>query len=99
MCPKLVSEKLEKNHDIDSLVATHVYGESSVKAFDALKNRHNIKIIYDGAHAFNIKLGQKSILNFGDASSLSFHATKLFILLRVAQLFLKIKKILIMLKA
>jgi len=79
LCPELALKKIQSNKNIDAVVATHVYGNPcDVDAFDNLKKKHNLKIIYDGAHAFNIKLADKSILNFGDASSLSFHATKLF---------------------
>ena len=77
--PKLVEEQLKGTVDIDALVATHVYGNPcDVESFDRLQKEYNIKIIYDGAHAFNVKCGQRSVLSFGDASTLSFHATKVF---------------------
>lgn len=77
--PSLVAKTLKNFNDIDSVVATHVYGNAcDVNAFDKLHYEHNVKIIYDGAHAFNVKYGKESVLNFGDASTLSFHATKIF---------------------
>lgn len=77
--PYLAEDRLKKNEFIDTIVATHVYGNPcNVLAFDSLQKKYNTKIIYDAAHAFNVKLKKKSLLNFGDASTLSFHATKVF---------------------
>lgn len=79
LSPSLVASALEKSNDIDSVIATHVYGNPcDVEAFDTLQKKYNVKVIYDGAHAFNIKYGINSALSFGDASTLSFHATKVF---------------------
>jgi dTDP-4-amino-4,6-dideoxygalactose transaminase len=79
LSPSLVASALEKSNDIDSVIATHVYGNPcDVEAFDKLQKKYNVKVIYDGAHAFNVKCGQSSVLSFGDASTLSFHATKVF---------------------
>jgi dTDP-4-amino-4,6-dideoxygalactose transaminase len=49
-----------------------------VEAIAAIAKKHNLKVIYDAAHAFGCKLNGTSILNYGDLSTLSFHATKLF---------------------
>lgn len=63
----------------EAILATHVYGNScQVKEIEAIAQQFNLKVIYDGAHAFNTKLNGSSILNYGDISTLSFHATKLF---------------------
>jgi dTDP-4-amino-4,6-dideoxygalactose transaminase len=63
----------------EAILATHVYGNScQVKEIEAIAKQYNLKVIYDGAHAFNTKLNGNSILNYGDISTLSFHATKLF---------------------
>ena len=43
-----------------------------------IARRHNLKLIYDAAHAFGVKVGGKPIAHFGDLSMFSFHATKLF---------------------
>ena len=79
LCPKKSAEALTLNPDINSIVATHVYGNPcDVKAFDEVSEQSNVKIIYDAAHAFGVTIGDESVLNFGDASTLSFHATKVF---------------------
>ena len=49
-----------------------------VEAIDAIAKKHGLKVIYDAAHAFDVKYKGRSILQWGDASTLSFHATKLF---------------------
>jgi len=77
--PSLVASALDTSDDIDAVIATHVYGNPcDLEAFDMLQKKYNVKVIYDGAHAFNIKYGENSALSFGDASTLSFHATKIF---------------------
>lgn len=79
LCPKKAEDALSYNQNIDSIVATHVYGNPcDVDAFDELSKRNDIKIIYDAAHAFGVKVHGQSVLNYGDASTLSFHATKVF---------------------
>jgi dTDP-4-amino-4,6-dideoxygalactose transaminase len=79
LSPRLVEERLKNVVDIDAVVATHVYGNPcDVDAFDTLQKKYNLKVIYDGAHAFNVKCGQRSVLSYGDATILSFHATKVF---------------------
>ncbi len=50
----------------------------TLRQLKQLPRKHNLKVIYDAAHAFGCKLDGKSILNWGDLSTLSFHATKLF---------------------
>lgn len=62
-----------------AILATHVYGNPcDVDQLAELGARHNLKIIYDAAHAFGVNFNDKSILNYGSISTLSFHATKLF---------------------
>jgi len=79
LCPKQLDKALESDSHYDSVVATHVYGNPcDVKGIDKIIAKHEKKIIYDAAHAFGVKVGNESILNFGDASTLSFHATKVF---------------------
>jgi dTDP-4-amino-4,6-dideoxygalactose transaminase len=79
LCPKKAAEAITSNPEIDAIVATHVYGNPcDVKAFSELSEQSNVKIIYDAAHVFGVKIGNESVLNFGDASTLSFHATKVF---------------------
>lgn len=62
-----------------AILATHVYGNPcDVEAIDEIAGRRNLKVIYDGAHAFGVKFKGKSIFEYGDISTCSFHATKLF---------------------
>jgi dTDP-4-amino-4,6-dideoxygalactose transaminase len=61
------------------ILATHVYGNPcQVDAIEAIAKEHNLKVIYDAAHAFGVEFKGQSVLNYGDISTLSFHATKLF---------------------
>lgn len=65
--------------DTTAILATHVYGiPCDVEAIDVIAKKHGLKVIYDAAHAFDVQYKGKSILAYGDASTLSFHATKLF---------------------
>ena len=65
--------------DTTAIIATHVYGiPCDVEAIDVIAKKHGLKVIYDAAHAFDVKYKGRSILSWGDASTLSFHATKLF---------------------
>ncbi|AOM00948.1 MULTISPECIES: DegT/DnrJ/EryC1/StrS family aminotransferase [Cobetia] len=62
-----------------AIVPVHVFGNAcDVEAIDALGEEHDLKVIYDGAHAFGATYRGNSLLSYGDASTLSFHATKLF---------------------
>jgi dTDP-4-amino-4,6-dideoxygalactose transaminase len=62
-----------------AILAVHVYGHPcKLNALADIARRHNLKLIYDAAHAFGIKVDNKSIAHFGDLSMFSFHATKLF---------------------
>jgi len=62
-----------------AILAVHVYGHPcKLNALADVAKRHSLKLIYDAAHAFGVKVGNKSIAHFGDLSMFSFHATKLF---------------------
>lgn len=62
-----------------AILATHVFGNPcNVEVIEAIANKHNLKVIYDAAHCFDVKYKNKSIFNYGDVSTCSFHATKLF---------------------
>lgn len=62
-----------------AILATHVYGiPCAVEKIDEIAKKNNLKVIYDGAHAFDVKYKARSIFEYGDVSTLSFHATKLF---------------------
>ena len=62
-----------------AILATHVYGNPcDVVAIETIAKKHNLKVIYDAAHAFGVTVNGKSIFEYGDISTTSFHATKLF---------------------
>lgn len=62
-----------------AIMPVHVYGNPcDVHRIDEIAHKHNLKVIYDAAHAFGVKIDGKSILNYGDVSTLSFHATKTY---------------------
>lgn len=62
-----------------AILATHVFGNPcDVDQIAAIATKHNLKVIYDGAHAFGVKYKGKSLFEYGDISTCSFHATKLF---------------------
>ena len=62
-----------------AILATHVYGyPCDVVRIEAIAQRHGLKVIYDGAHAFGSLVGGRSLLSYGDIATCSFHATKLF---------------------
>ncbi len=62
-----------------AILCTHVYGlPCDVEKIESIAQKHHLKVIYDGAHAFGAKLNGKALLNYGDISTCSFHATKLF---------------------
>ncbi len=61
------------------ILATHVFGNPcNVEEIERIAKKHNLKVIYDGAHAFGVQYKGKSIFEYGDISTCSFHATKLF---------------------
>jgi dTDP-4-amino-4,6-dideoxygalactose transaminase len=65
--------------DTQAILATHVYGlPCNVEKIKMIADKHHLKVIYDGAHAFGTQLNGTSVFNFGDISTCSFHATKLF---------------------
>ena len=62
-----------------AIVPVHVYGNlCDVDAIESIARKHNLKVIYDAAHAFGVTKGNKGVAEFGDASMFSFHATKVF---------------------
>ena len=61
------------------ILATHVFGNiCHVEQIKDIADRHGLKVIYDAAHCFDVKYQGQSIFNFGDLSTCSFHATKIF---------------------
>lgn len=62
-----------------AILPVHVYGKPcDVDAIQAIADKYGLKVIYDAAHAFGVEVNGESILNAGDVSTLSFHATKVF---------------------
>ncbi|WP_029036025.1 DegT/DnrJ/EryC1/StrS family aminotransferase [Salinimicrobium xinjiangense] len=62
-----------------AILATHVFGNPcNVEEIENIARRHDLKVIYDAAHCFGVKYKGKSIFEYGDISTCSFHATKLF---------------------
>ncbi len=62
-----------------AILPVHIYGNPAhVCEIQKIAERHKLKVIYDAAHAFGVKQDDQTILNFGDISVLSFHATKVF---------------------
>ena len=62
-----------------AILAVHVFGTPcDVKKIQKIADKHKLKVIYDAAHAFGVKINEVGIGNFGDVSMFSFHPTKLF---------------------
>lgn len=62
-----------------AILAVHVYGyPCQLNALADIARRHNLKLIYDAAHAFGVTVNGRSIAHYGDLSMFSFHATKLY---------------------
>ncbi len=74
-------EKIEEliTDKTSAIIPVHVYGNiCEVDEIDRIGKKHNLKVIYDAAHAFAVKVNGQGIGNFGDISMFSFHATKVF---------------------
>ncbi len=75
--PDLIEDKI--TNKTSAILATHVYGNPcNVEQIEEIGNKHSIPVIYDAAHGFGVKLNGKSLLTYGDVSTCSFHATKVF---------------------
>ncbi|NJC26148.1 DegT/DnrJ/EryC1/StrS family aminotransferase [Neolewinella antarctica] len=75
--PELVEAAIRP--DTTAILATHVYGyPCQHEALQAIADKHGLSLIYDAAHAFGVRLDGQSVLRWGDISTLSFHATKVF---------------------
>lgn len=62
-----------------AILPVHVYGNAcEMEKIEAIAGRHQLKVIYDAAHAFGVEVGGRGVGTFGDASMFSFHATKVF---------------------
>tara|TARA_B100001063_G_scaffold159748_1_gene149171 strand:- start:18882 stop:19973 length:1092 start_codon:yes stop_codon:yes gene_type:complete len=75
------AEKIEDSitKNTSAIVPVHVFGNPcDVEKINEIAEKHDLKVVYDAAHAFDVKYKGESVLNYGDISTLSFHATKLF---------------------
>lgn len=71
-----IEEKITS--DTTAIMATHVYSNPcDVEAIQVIADKYNLKVIYDGAHAFGVNYHGKSLLSYGDISMVSFNATKI----------------------
>ena len=62
-----------------AILPVHVYGKPcDTETIQAIADKYGLKVIYDAAHAFGVEVNGESLLNAGDMSTLSFHATKVF---------------------
>lgn len=62
-----------------AILATHVFGNPcNVEVIEIIAKKYNLKVIYDAAHCFGVKYNGRSLFDYGDISTCSFHATKLF---------------------
>lgn len=75
--PDKIESKITKR--TRAILGVHVFGHPcNIEKIDAIARKYGLKVIYDGAHAFGVKYKGKSLLLYGDISTCSFHATKLF---------------------
>lgn len=75
--PKQLEERITQN--TTAIVVTHVFGNPcELDEINRIARKYGLRVIYDAAHAFDVKYGNQSVLNFGDVSMVSFHSTKLF---------------------
>jgi len=75
--PDLIEQKITEH--TKAILTTHVYGiPCDVEKIEQIAKKHSLKVIYDAAHAFGTIYKTKSLVSYGSASTLSFHATKLF---------------------
>jgi len=75
--PKKVESKITP--ETTAIVAVHVFGNPcDMDALQEMSNKYGLKLIYDAAHAFLVTYKGTNVAQFGDASTFSFHATKIF---------------------
>jgi dTDP-4-amino-4,6-dideoxygalactose transaminase len=75
--PKQIESNITPN--TSALLPVHVFGNAcEVEKIEDIAKKYSLKVVYDAAHAFGVKYKGKSLLNYGDISTISFHATKLF---------------------
>jgi len=79
LSPDLLRDRLKKEPDIAAVLPVHIYGLAcDVESLESICKENGIVLIYDAAQAFGSRYNGKSLLNYGDYSICSFHATKIF---------------------
>lgn len=87
-----IEQAITKN--TKAILAVHVFGNPcDVDAIQQIADKYNLKVIYDAAHAFGVTYKGRSILEYGDISTLSFHATKLFHTIEGGAIYSRDKKV------
>lgn len=77
ICPSELEKAI--NSETCAILPVHIFGNPcKVEEIEKLANRYKLKVIYDAAHCFGVKINGHSVLNYGNLSVLSFHATKVF---------------------
>jgi len=75
--PTMIEEAITSK--TTAILATHVFGNPcAIDAIQSIAKKHNLKVIFDAAHSFGTKFRKRSLFDFGDIATTSFHATKLF---------------------
>ncbi len=75
--PNFIKKKITKK--TSAIVPVHTFGNAcEIEEIQKIADQHNLKVIYDASHAFDVQYKEHNILNHGDISTLSLHATKLF---------------------
>jgi dTDP-4-amino-4,6-dideoxygalactose transaminase len=75
------TKQIEKHitANTEAILATHVFGNPcNIHEIEIIAKKYNLKVIYDAAHAFGVRYNNESLLSYGDISTCSFHATKIF---------------------
>lgn len=86
--PKNIEQYINEN--TVAIAPCHVFGNAcDIEAIDNIAEKHDLKVIYDASHAFDVQYKGKHILNYGDMSIISFHATKMFHTIEGAALVIK----------
>lgn len=86
--PKNIEQYINEN--TAAIAPCHVFGNAcDIEAIEEIAEKNNLKVIYDASHAFDVQYKGKHILNYGDMSIISFHATKMFHTIEGAALVIK----------
>lgn len=74
-----ILRRAAKKHEAGAILAVHTFGNAAdLDALEKIAAKRKLKLIFDAAHAFGVRYRGRSIFGYGDAATLSFHATKIF---------------------